>query len=67
MKSQIKSKYIPVSESDYENPCFLFSMVSNALLGGIVRGELNAIELAKKELANRGYDENGKWVGFKNK
>lgn len=58
-------KYIPVNESDDQNPDYLFSLTSNDLLGAIVRGEIDPIELAKKTLENRGYDENNKWVGFK--
>ena len=58
-------KYTPVNESDDQNPNYLFSVTSNDLLGAIVRGEIDVIELAKKSLENRGIDENGKWVGFK--
>ena len=66
MKSKIK-KYVPKNSSDNENPAYLFSLISNALLGGIVRGEIDAVELAKKELSERGYNDRGNWVGFNQK
>ena len=44
---------------------YIFSLTSNELLGAIVRGEIDTVELAKKTLENRGYDEKGNWVGFK--
>lgn len=47
------------------NPEFIFSLTANKLLGDIAKGIIDPVALAKKELANRGYDENGKWVGFK--
>lgn len=48
------------------NPDFhLFSITSNAVLSAIVKGELDPVLAAKRELANRGFDADGKWVGFK--
>ena len=49
---------------DSLNPLFLFSTTDKQLLIDIATGKLNAKELAKKELSNRGYDENGKYIGF---
>lgn len=57
--------YIPTNDSDEQNPDYMFSLTSNDLLGAIVRGEIDVIELAKKTLSNRGFDENGIWIGFK--
>ena len=34
------------------------------LLAAAVRGEIDLNHLAKMELANRGMDANGNWVGF---
>jgi hypothetical protein len=34
------------------------------LLSAIARGEVNAVQLARQELANRGLNGIGKWVGF---
>lgn len=58
-------KYIPKNDSDDLNPQYLFSLTANDLLVAIVKGQINPIELAKKELRNRGFDDSGKWIGFK--
>ena len=50
---------------DELNPKFIFQMIKGELLAQIIKGEINPVELAKNELANRGVDENLKWVGFK--
>lgn len=36
-----------------------------AVLAAAARGEIDLNALAKGELANRGVDTNGKWVGFR--
>lgn len=59
------STYTASNDSEENNPEYIFSLTSNELLGAIVRGELNPVDLAKMTLANRGYDKNGNWVGFK--
>lgn len=46
------------------NPQFLFSMISTQLLCEALRGDYDVMYLLRRELANRGVDENGKWVGF---
>jgi len=48
------------------NPIFIFSSTHTDLLVKAVKGEIILLELAKKELQNRGLSENGLWVGFKN-
>lgn len=58
-------KYIPTDETDQQNPDFLFSLTSLDLLGAIVKGEIDPVALAKKQLKNRGYNEDGFWIGFK--
>ena len=50
--------------SDEQNPEFLFNLTHKQLLLQIVGKEINCIQLAKKALANRGLDSNGKWIGF---
>ena len=51
--------------TDERNPAYLFQGTSTALLVQIARGDLNALQLAKQELAARGLDiRTGKWVGF---
>jgi hypothetical protein len=46
---------------DEHNPEFLFQSVSEELLVMITSGKLDALLQAKKELKNRGLDENGEW------
>ena len=50
---------------DEKNPIFIFSLTHTELLCKIASGEINAVEIAKYELANRGLDMSGRWVGFK--
>jgi len=52
-------------ESDDLNPDFIFNGVFTALLTRIAKGEIDANFYARKELANRGLDLNGNWIGFK--
>lgn len=61
-----KSTYQPKNDSDELNAQFLYSMIANDLLIAIVNGQIDPKELAAAELANRGFDNNGKWIGFKN-
>jgi hypothetical protein len=49
---------------DATNSAFTFSCTSNALLLAIADGILDANELARQELANRGLDADGVWCGF---
>ncbi len=49
---------------DELNPRYIFSSTRNALLIDILSGKVNPQELAARELANRGYDHYGKFVGF---
>jgi len=57
---------IPDAEelNDFENPEYMFSTTHTSLLTKIAKGQIDPIRLAKEELANRGLDDNGKWVGF---
>jgi hypothetical protein len=54
----------PAEMHDEENPAYLYSTVWTSLLVKIARGEVDANYMAKVELANRGLDERGVWVGF---
>lgn len=49
---------------DATNAAFTFSGTSNALLLAIADGVLDADGLVRQELANRGLDQDGTWVGF---
>lgn len=51
-------------KSDELNPDFLFNGTYIQLLSRIAKGEIDAKQLAKQELANRGLDIGGQWVGF---
>lgn len=50
---------------DELNPDFIFSITSRDLLVKAAHGEIDLNHLAKRELANRGLNLNGTWVGFK--
>ncbi len=50
--------------SDNENPDFLFSTTFTSLISKIAKGEIDANFYARMELANRGLDLNGNWIGF---
>ncbi len=59
------NKYIKINEmSDEDNPKFLFQGDSTKLVVAIANGKLDAKKLAAQEMVNRGFDKNGKWIGF---
>lgn len=41
-----------------------FQTLHHKVLGAIASGHLDPKRLASEELANRGHDHNGKWIGF---
>ena len=49
---------------DDTNPQYLYSITTTALLLAIADGLIDAVQIARIELANRGLDQNGTWVGF---
>ena len=51
--------------SDDDNPEYLFTGINNSILIAAIKGEVDLTKLAKKEMANRGLDLNGEWIGFK--
>lgn len=53
------------SLSDDENPRYALQMIGSGALGSVSRGEDDLNQRAKVELASRGLDSNGKWLGFK--
>lgn len=68
MKNTNKStNYTPKNDSDDLNPRYLFQGIATDLLVAVVKKQIDPVEIANKELQNRGLDENGKWVGFKSK
>ena len=52
------------NRKDDENPTFIFSLISSKLLSEALQGDFDLIYLVRKELANRGQDSKGKWIGF---
>ncbi len=52
------------NRKDDDNPSYIFSLTSNLLLSEAIKGDFDLIYLVRRELANRGLDSNGKWVGF---
>lgn len=57
--------YKPRNESDELNPKYIFQLVATDLLVAIVKKQIDPVELAHKELKNRGLDLDGIWIGFK--
>jgi len=53
-----------VEEPDAINPAFMFQTIETTLLVQAVRGEIDINALVRQELANRGLNWSGKWVGF---
>ncbi len=55
----------PVNESsDEENPDYMFQMIHTKLLLMVATKKIDAVKLAKTELAQRGLGKSGSWVGF---
>lgn len=54
------------SVPEEENPLFLFSMTSTNLLVKLLSREFNFITLIRMQLRERGVNDKGQWVGFKN-
>ena len=50
--------------NDQQNPNFLFSLASTDLLLAAADGRIDLGLLVRTELANRGLDLNGEWIGF---
>jgi len=49
---------------DNVNPAFLFSCIDAGMLVRVLAEGLDLQEMIKMELANRGLNTDGKWVGF---
>jgi hypothetical protein len=50
--------------TDAQNPKYLYSLTLTELLVKIVKGTIDPVELAQIELAKRGLDPTGQWVGY---
>ncbi len=64
MSDQKSNQNQSVNIPDEKNPDFLFSTTDAELLSKIVKGEIDPIQLAIRQLKARGLDIDGKWVGF---
>ena len=51
-------------KNDDSNPRFMFSTTPTALLAAIMQGQVSVSDYVAKELANRGLNDKGEWVGF---
>ncbi|MFO7697898.1 MAG: hypothetical protein R6X16_12185 [Anaerolineae bacterium] len=49
---------------DETNPEYLFSITATSLLLAIADGLIDPVALARRQLADRGLDSDGAWVGF---
>lgn len=66
-EGKTKEKFDPrfyANRKDDDNPSFIFSLTSNQLLSEAIKGDFDLVYLVRRELANRGLDSNGRWVGF---
>lgn len=52
------------NRADDINPRFIFSTTATALLVEALRGDFDIKQLIRRELANRGLNAEGNWVGF---
>jgi len=64
------SKNKPIDLKKYDDrkdelhPKFIFSLTATQLLTEALKGEFDLLCLVRIELANRGFDRDGKWIGF---
>lgn len=50
---------------DWNNPIHAFCLLPTDLILKFVNGNLDANSYLRREIAKRGLDRQGKWVGFK--
>ncbi len=63
-RRRIEAQNADPQVSDLQNPAFLYSTVATDLLLAITSGLIDPVQLAHEQLANRGLDADGQWVGF---
>jgi hypothetical protein len=61
---RLEAQLADPSISDQQNPAYLFSLTATDLLLAAVSGMIDPALLARRELANRGLNQDGSWVGF---
>ncbi len=64
-KIEMKTEKEIAELPDDLNPNYIFSLTATVLLVQIAKGEIDAVDFARKELANRGLGRHGLWVGFR--
>ena len=62
MKKQDLKKFD--GRDDALDPRFIFNSTATQLLTEALNGEFDLNYLVRRELANRGLDEEGNWIGF---
>lgn len=63
-KEKLKLSSDFANRPDDLNPKFIFSTTATALLVEALKGGFDLKHLIRQELANRGVDDSGNWVGF---
>ena len=53
-----------ITDNDGQNPELAFRPMDTKLVIQFATGKLDAVQFAKGEMINRGFDQYGKWVGF---
>lgn len=59
-----KSKTKSADRKDDFNPAYMLNGIATQLLCEALKGDFDIMYLIRRELANRGVDKDGKWVGF---
>ena len=62
-----REKFYPefyAKRKDDENPGFVFSLTNTKVLTEALQGDFDLVYLVRRELANRGLNSKGKWIGF---
>jgi len=60
----IKLKGLVKEISDEKNPKYLFNTIDTTLLVAIINKKIDPVKLAAKQLADRGLNKKGFWIGF---
>jgi len=62
---ELKTASFTGEVSDDNNPLFAFSTMTNELLTAFAKGKYDIDFFLRNELASRGLNINGQWIGFK--